>query len=286
MKREEMLRMYHACKEALRIIGDVSMATVSTPIPPPVKEDWLRSGQDSSRLINMRKQSFFIVSCHNTCQCPSAVVCFIDKPVLGQGYNCIKLLNSIFSHFPMRQLGQPSLAAISWRSSTSSRRSSSCRSATYGCIASSTSSSGSRTSRSGRSESTWRRCRNWQGSTSPSFTPRRRNRAPPAACANVSRVLTRSLFLFISFRLSFLPFYLFSSESWQTSTCSLCFVPSPVWPADSRVGVSLCRLFFARTPNLMWAGKLRNQPAQPGTLAGSGLAHAKNFARFSSPHLK
>ena len=35
-KREEMLRMYHACKEALRIIGDVSMSTVSTPIPPPV----------------------------------------------------------------------------------------------------------------------------------------------------------------------------------------------------------------------------------------------------------
>ena len=53
VKREEMLRMYHACKEALRIIGDVSMATVSTPIPPPVKEDWLgRSGPDDSpRLI-------------------------------------------------------------------------------------------------------------------------------------------------------------------------------------------------------------------------------------------
>ena len=27
LKREEMLRQYHACKEALRIIGDVSMAT-------------------------------------------------------------------------------------------------------------------------------------------------------------------------------------------------------------------------------------------------------------------
>ena len=27
IKREEMLRQYHACKEALRIIGDVSMAT-------------------------------------------------------------------------------------------------------------------------------------------------------------------------------------------------------------------------------------------------------------------
>ncbi|KAI5642453.1 dynamin GTPase effector domain-containing protein [Phthorimaea operculella] len=40
-KREEMLRMYHACKEALHIIGDVSMATVTTPVPPPVKNDWL-----------------------------------------------------------------------------------------------------------------------------------------------------------------------------------------------------------------------------------------------------
>lgn len=49
-KREEMLRMYHACKEALRIIGDVSMATVSTPVPPPVKNDWLASGMDNPRL--------------------------------------------------------------------------------------------------------------------------------------------------------------------------------------------------------------------------------------------
>lgn len=49
-KREEMLRMYHACKEAMRIIGDVSMATVSTPVPPPVKNDWLASGLDNPRL--------------------------------------------------------------------------------------------------------------------------------------------------------------------------------------------------------------------------------------------
>ena len=48
-KREEMLRMYHACKEALRIIGDVSMATVSTPLPPPVKDDWLTPNMDPSR---------------------------------------------------------------------------------------------------------------------------------------------------------------------------------------------------------------------------------------------
>jgi len=40
LKREEMLRMYHACKESLHIIGDVSMATVSTPVPPPVRNDW------------------------------------------------------------------------------------------------------------------------------------------------------------------------------------------------------------------------------------------------------
>ncbi|XP_055914919.1 dynamin isoform X2 [Eupeodes corollae] len=50
VRREEMLRMYHACKEALRIIGDVSMATVSTPVPPPVKNDWLPSGLDNPRL--------------------------------------------------------------------------------------------------------------------------------------------------------------------------------------------------------------------------------------------
>ncbi|XP_074025554.1 dynamin-1 shibire isoform X2 [Leptinotarsa decemlineata] len=49
-KREEMLRMYHACKEALHIIGDVSMATVSTPVPPPVKNDWLASGLENPRL--------------------------------------------------------------------------------------------------------------------------------------------------------------------------------------------------------------------------------------------
>ena len=44
LRREEMLRMYHACKEGLKIIGDVSMATVSTPMPPPVKDDWLSTG--------------------------------------------------------------------------------------------------------------------------------------------------------------------------------------------------------------------------------------------------
>ncbi|GFN82802.1 dynamin-like protein [Plakobranchus ocellatus] len=40
-RREEILRMYHATKEALQIIGEVSTSTVSTPTPPPVKDDWL-----------------------------------------------------------------------------------------------------------------------------------------------------------------------------------------------------------------------------------------------------
>ena len=41
VKREEMLRMYHACKEALKIIGDVSTATIHTPMPAPVKSEWM-----------------------------------------------------------------------------------------------------------------------------------------------------------------------------------------------------------------------------------------------------
>ncbi|XP_033122065.1 dynamin-1-like isoform X2 [Anneissia japonica] len=38
-RREEMIRMYQATKEALKIIGDVSIKTISTPLPPPVKND-------------------------------------------------------------------------------------------------------------------------------------------------------------------------------------------------------------------------------------------------------
>ena len=39
-KREEILRMYHSCKEALRIINDVNMSTITTDIPPSVVNDW------------------------------------------------------------------------------------------------------------------------------------------------------------------------------------------------------------------------------------------------------
>ncbi|OZC07713.1 dynamin family protein [Onchocerca flexuosa] len=46
-KREEMFRMYHACKEALKIIGEVNMSTMSTDAPPAVSSDWLRSNGPS-----------------------------------------------------------------------------------------------------------------------------------------------------------------------------------------------------------------------------------------------
>lgn len=40
-RRDEMLRMYHALKEALVLIGDISTNTISTPVPPPVDDSWI-----------------------------------------------------------------------------------------------------------------------------------------------------------------------------------------------------------------------------------------------------
>uniref|UniRef100_A0A665WD74 Interferon-induced GTP-binding protein Mx n=1 Tax=Echeneis naucrates TaxID=173247 RepID=A0A665WD74_ECHNA len=49
-RRDEMLRMYHALKEALVIIGDISTTTISTPVPPPVDDTWIQgSSSHSSR---------------------------------------------------------------------------------------------------------------------------------------------------------------------------------------------------------------------------------------------
>ncbi|XP_070780052.1 dynamin-2 isoform X5 [Enoplosus armatus] len=41
-RRDEMLRMYHALKEALHIIGDITVNTISTPVPPPVNDTWIQ----------------------------------------------------------------------------------------------------------------------------------------------------------------------------------------------------------------------------------------------------
>ncbi|XP_078124777.1 dynamin-2 isoform X2 [Sander vitreus] len=41
-RRDEMLRMYHALKEALLIIGDISANTITTPVPPPINNTWIQ----------------------------------------------------------------------------------------------------------------------------------------------------------------------------------------------------------------------------------------------------
>ncbi|KAL0993241.1 hypothetical protein UPYG_G00105110 [Umbra pygmaea] len=40
-RRDELLRMYHALKEALIIIGDITTTTVTVPVPPPVNDSWI-----------------------------------------------------------------------------------------------------------------------------------------------------------------------------------------------------------------------------------------------------
>ena len=57
LRREEMVRMYHGTKEALRVIGDIDATTMSTPLPPPVDTDdfdrHVPSPQPSRRPVSM-----------------------------------------------------------------------------------------------------------------------------------------------------------------------------------------------------------------------------------------
>uniref|UniRef100_A0A8C5PH99 dynamin GTPase n=1 Tax=Leptobrachium leishanense TaxID=445787 RepID=A0A8C5PH99_9ANUR len=46
-RRDEMVRMYHALKEAIQIIGDISTSTISTPLPPPVDDSWMLQSRRS-----------------------------------------------------------------------------------------------------------------------------------------------------------------------------------------------------------------------------------------------
>ena len=46
-RREELLRMYNATKQALSIIGDVVLSTTSTPTPAPIQDEWLQSNDSS-----------------------------------------------------------------------------------------------------------------------------------------------------------------------------------------------------------------------------------------------
>uniref|UniRef100_A0A8C2RJV6 Dynamin n=1 Tax=Capra hircus TaxID=9925 RepID=A0A8C2RJV6_CAPHI len=46
-RRDEMLRMYQALKEALVVIGDINTATTFTPAPPPVDDSWIQHSRRS-----------------------------------------------------------------------------------------------------------------------------------------------------------------------------------------------------------------------------------------------
>jgi len=51
-RRDEILRMYHATKDALAIIGEVTTNTVSTPVPPPVDDGWIPSMDEPSKQLS------------------------------------------------------------------------------------------------------------------------------------------------------------------------------------------------------------------------------------------
>ncbi|NXT41657.1 DYN2 protein, partial [Pelecanoides urinatrix] len=59
-RRDDMLRMYHALKEALNIIGDISTSTVSTPVPPPVDDTWLQTSSGHSPPLQRRPPSIVL----------------------------------------------------------------------------------------------------------------------------------------------------------------------------------------------------------------------------------
>uniref|UniRef100_A0A3Q3ID99 Interferon-induced GTP-binding protein Mx n=1 Tax=Monopterus albus TaxID=43700 RepID=A0A3Q3ID99_MONAL len=60
--RDEMLKMYHALREGLNIIGDISTTTITTAVPPPVDDSWLQvtgmpSGQQVSWYVHVAQAS-------------------------------------------------------------------------------------------------------------------------------------------------------------------------------------------------------------------------------------
>lgn len=66
-RRDEMLRMYHALKEALSIIGDISTSTISVPMPPPVNDTWIQEARSVSSCLTAYFFFFFFLT----------AVCFI-----------------------------------------------------------------------------------------------------------------------------------------------------------------------------------------------------------------
>lgn len=79
-RRQDLLKTYHACKEALRIIGDVSMQTTYSPAPPPVKNDW----QSSSITPTPAPPSPKILSSHNRGPPPPPQNRAVTQPASGR----------------------------------------------------------------------------------------------------------------------------------------------------------------------------------------------------------
>ena len=67
--REDVVRMYHATKEALRVIGDVTSSTVTTPAPPPVDNDWIKVTPSDSHLMQRPDNNGFVWHTHTHYSC-------------------------------------------------------------------------------------------------------------------------------------------------------------------------------------------------------------------------
>ena len=66
-RRDEVLRMYHATKDALSIIGDVSTLTVATPVPPPVDDSWIKPSDIQKIASDGFVNCFSLMLCKYSC---------------------------------------------------------------------------------------------------------------------------------------------------------------------------------------------------------------------------
>ncbi|KAM9313069.1 dynamin-2 [Gastrophryne carolinensis] len=87
-RRDEMLRMYNALKEALNIIGDITTSTITTPVPPPVDDTWLANSSSGHSPTAQRKpvSTFMPPSRPPAVRGPTPGPPLIPVPVGGSAY--------------------------------------------------------------------------------------------------------------------------------------------------------------------------------------------------------
>uniref|UniRef100_A0A673NHT5 Dynamin-2 n=1 Tax=Sinocyclocheilus rhinocerous TaxID=307959 RepID=A0A673NHT5_9TELE len=116
-RRDEMLRMYHAIKEALSIIGDISTSTVSTPAPPPsrlfsrslISTHFLSCSLVSLHLFWSHRFSFFIFSHLFSSSVLTYPFSFIISLWL---WVCLTFVSHYFSSYSRRPPGAPNRPTI------------------------------------------------------------------------------------------------------------------------------------------------------------------------------